>query len=66
LNVVDYLLDDNGLIELRNKNIQINLLDKKRAYQEKTYWQFVNIIFPLTALLTFGLLFQYLRKKKYS
>ena len=66
LNVIDYLLDDNGLIELRNKNIQINLLDKKRAYQEKTYWQFVNIIFPLTALLTFGLLFQYLRKKKYS
>ena len=66
LNAIDYLLDDNGLIELRNKNIQINLLDKKKAYQEKTYWQFVNIILPLMVLLTFGLVFQYLRKRKYS
>jgi gliding-associated putative ABC transporter substrate-binding component GldG len=66
LNAIDYLLDDNGLIELRNKNIQINLLDKKKTYQEKTYWQFVNIILPLMVLLTFGLVFQYLRKRKYS
>ena len=66
LNTVDYLLDDNGLIELRNKNIQINLLDKKRAYQEKTYWQFINIALPLLILTTFGFIFHYLRKRKYS
>ena len=66
LNAVDYLLDDNGLIELRNKNIQINLLDKKRAYQEKTYWQFINITLPLLILITFGFIFHYLRKRKYS
>ena len=66
LNAVDYLLDDNGLIELRNKNIQINLLDKKRAYQEKTYWQFINIALPLLILATFGFIFHYLRKRKYS
>ena len=66
LNAVDYLLDDNGLIELRNKNIQINLLDKKRAYQEKTYWQFINIALPLLILITFGFTFHYLRKRKYS
>ena len=66
LNAVDYLLDDNGLIELRNKNIQINLLDKKRAYQEKTYWQFINIALPLLILTTFGFIFHYLRKRKYS
>ena len=66
LNAVDYLLDDNGLIELRNKNIQINLLDKKRVYQEKTYWQFINIALPLLILITFGFIFHYLRKRKYS
>ena len=66
LNTVDYLLDDNGLIELRNKNIQINLLDKKRAYQEKRYWQFINIALPLLILITFGFTFHYLRKRKYS
>ena len=66
LNTVDYLLDDNGLIELRNKNIQINLLDKKRAYQEKKYWQFINVALPLLILTTFGFIFRYLRKRKYS
>ena len=66
LNAVDYLLDDNGLIELRNKNVQINLLDKERAYQERIFWQFVNIILPLLILLTFGFVFQYVRKRTYS
>ena len=66
LNAVDYLLDDRGLIELRNKNVQINLLDKERAYQERTFWQFINIILPLLVLMTFGFIFQYLRKRKYS
>ena len=66
LNAVDYLLDDNGLIELRNKNVQINLLDKEKAYQERTFWQFVNIILPLLILLTFGFVFQYVRKRTYS
>ena len=66
LNAVDYLLDDNGLIELRNKNVQINLLDKERAYQERIFWQFVNIVLPLLVLLTFGFVFQYVRKRTYS
>ena len=66
LNAVDYLLDDRGLIELRNKNVQINLLDKERAYQERTFWQFVNIVLPLLVLLTFGFVFQYVRKRTYS
>lgn len=66
LNAVDYLLDDNGLIELRNKNVQINLLDKERAYQERIFWQFVNIVLPPLVLLTFGFVFQYVRKRTYS
>ena len=66
LNAIDYLLDDNGLIELRNKNIQINLLDKKRAFEERTFWQFINIALPLFILTIFGCVFHYLRKRKYS
>tara|TARA_B110000003_G_scaffold40155_1_gene37018 strand:+ start:7969 stop:9609 length:1641 start_codon:yes stop_codon:yes gene_type:complete len=66
LNAVDYLLDDTGLIELRNKNLKINLLDKKRAFEERTFWQFINIALPLLILTIFGCIFHYLRKRKYS
>ena len=66
LNVVDYLLDDVGLIELRNKTLKINILDKQKAFKERLYWQFINVIFPLIFLLFFGILFSFLRKRKYA
>lgn len=66
LNVVDYLLDDVGLIELRNKTLKISILDKQKAFKERLYWQFINVIFPLIFLLFFGILFSFLRKRKYA
>ncbi|TVZ55548.1 protein involved in gliding motility GldG [Lutibacter sp. Hel_I_33_5] len=65
LNTVDYLLDDSGLINLRNKTLQINILDKQKAFKERTFWQFINVILPLILLFIFGIVFNYLRKKKY-
>ncbi|NVK08788.1 MAG: gliding motility-associated ABC transporter substrate-binding protein GldG, partial [Tenacibaculum sp.] len=66
INAIDYLLDDSGLIQLRNKTIQINLLDKQRAFAEKRFWQFINIGIPLVLLALFGFGFNYWRKKKYQ
>ena len=66
LNAVDYLLDDTGLMELRNKTLKINILDKQKAFRERTFWQFLNVVFPLILLFSFGFIFNYIRKKKYS
>lgn len=66
LNSVDYLLDDVGLMELRNKTLKINILDKQKAFNERTFWQFLNIGLPLIILFAFGFVFNYLRKRKYS
>lgn len=66
LNSVDYLLDDEGLLNLRNKSLKINLLDKQKAFKERTFWQFLNVGLPLVLLFTFGIVFNYFRKRKYS
>jgi gliding-associated putative ABC transporter substrate-binding component GldG len=66
LNTVDYLLDDEGLIQLRNKTLQIRTLDKQKAFKERTFWQFFNVVLPLILLFVFGFVFNYLRKRKYS
>ncbi|MDH3322920.1 MAG: gliding motility-associated ABC transporter substrate-binding protein GldG [Flavobacteriaceae bacterium] len=66
LNTVHYLLDDSGLLKLRSKNLQIQFLDKEKAFQERNYWQVFNLILPLILLGLFGFFFHYLRKKKYS
>ncbi|MCG1036400.1 gliding motility-associated ABC transporter substrate-binding protein GldG [Polaribacter sargassicola] len=66
INSVDYLLDDIGLIQLRNKTLQIKNLDKQKAFKERTFWQFLNVVLPLILLLIFGFVFNFLRKRKYS
>jgi gliding-associated putative ABC transporter substrate-binding component GldG len=66
LNTVDYLLDDDGLINLRNKSLKINLLDKQKAFAERSFWQFFNVVLPLLLLAIFGFVFNYLRKRKYT
>ncbi len=66
LNAIDYLADDSGLIYLRNKSVKLPILDKKRAYEEKQVWQFVNIGLPLLLLAAFGFGYRYFRKKKYA
>ena len=66
LNSVAYLLDDSGLINLRNKSLQIRMLDKQKAFKERTFWQFLNVILPLVLLFGFGYGFAFWRKKKYT
>ena len=66
LNAVDYLLDDSGLVDLRNKTLKISILDKQKAFKERNFWQFLNVILPLVLLAVFGFIFSYLRKRKYS
>ena len=66
LNVADYLTDDSGIIELRNKEVQIRLLDKAKIKSDKLFWEFINILLPLAVLLLFAVLGYFYRKKKYA
>lgn len=66
LNTIDYLLDDTGLMQLRNKTLKIRMLDKQKAFKERTYWQFLNVISPLLLLFGFGFVFNFLRRRTYS
>ncbi|WP_298343980.1 gliding motility-associated ABC transporter substrate-binding protein GldG [uncultured Algibacter sp.] len=66
LNAVNYLLDDNGLINIRSKEIAVAFLNQQKIASEKTKWQLINILLPLTLLAAFGFVFNYLRKKRYA
>lgn len=66
LNAVNYLLDDDGLINIRSKEIAVAFLDQQKIASQKTSWQLFNILLPLGLLAIFGFLFNYLRKKKYT
>lgn len=66
MNTVHYLLDDSGILKLRSKNLEVQFLDKKKAFEERTYWQLFNFILPFVALTLFGISFHFIRKRKYS
>ncbi|XMO85698.1 gliding motility-associated ABC transporter substrate-binding protein GldG [Algibacter sp. AS12] len=66
LNAVNYLLDDNGLINIRTKEIAIAFLNQQKIAAQKTKWQLINILLPLLLLAVFGFVFNYLRKKRYA
>jgi len=66
LNAVNYLLDDDGLINIRSKEIAVAFLDQQKIASQKTKWQLLNILLPLGLLAIFGFLFNYVRKKKYA
>lgn len=66
LNVADYMTDDSGLINLRNKEIKIRLLDRAQIKADKLYWQIFNNVLPLGMLLLFGIFQQYFRRRKYA
>nr|WP_315175801.1 gliding motility-associated ABC transporter substrate-binding protein GldG [uncultured Flavobacterium sp.] len=66
INCVNYLLDDNGLINIRSKDLDLPLLDKEKVYENYTRTQFLTIGLPILILVLFGLVFTFLRKRKYS
>lgn len=65
-NALDFLLDDSNLMELRNRNIEARLLDRQRIEEEKTNWQWLNLLLPLVIIGILGSVFFWLRKKRFQ
>jgi len=66
MNCLDYLLDQNGLIEIRGKEINVRLLDQTRIKDERDYWKWLNTLLPVFLILLFGVANWWLRKWKYT
>ena len=66
MNCVNYLLDDNGLINIRSKEVNLPLLDKEKVFENYTYTQVITIGLPILILSLFGIAFTFFRKKKYG
>ncbi len=65
-NCMDYLINENGLSEAKAKDYVVRLLDSKKTAEQKTFWQIINIIVPISIVLLFAIIFQWLRKRKYT
>ena len=66
LNAVNYLVNPNGVLESRNKDFTLRLLDKQKILTQKTMWQLINILLPILLVLLFGAVYQWQRKRAFG
>ncbi|MGC4101729.1 gliding motility-associated ABC transporter substrate-binding protein GldG [Ferruginibacter sp.] len=65
-NCLDYLVNPSGLAEAKAKDYTLRLLDSKKVTAEKTTWQLINIALPVLLVFLFAIIYQWLRKRKYT
>lgn len=66
LNCVQYLTDDYGLIEARNRETKMRLLDKAKLLSQQSLWQIINIALPLLLIIVGGWWYNKSRKRMFS
>jgi ABC-2 type transport system permease protein len=66
MNAINYLTDENGLLNIRSREIKLRLLNKEKIIADKFKWQLINILFPLAIVLIFGFVIKFVRSLKYA
>lgn len=66
INCLEYLVDEDNLIETRNKEIRLRQLDPIKVQKESSFWQQINLVLPSLLVAIFGLLFYFIRKKRFA
>jgi gliding-associated putative ABC transporter substrate-binding component GldG len=66
MNCLEYLLNDEAIMEMRNKDLVLRVLDTKKTAEQKSFWQLINTVVPVLLILIFGSIYQQIRKRKYS
>jgi gliding-associated putative ABC transporter substrate-binding component GldG len=65
-NCLEYLCNKKSIMETRNKEIVLRLLDNTKVEQDKQFWQAVNVAAPVLLVIACGFIYQQIRRKKYA
>ena len=66
INCLNWLVDKNGIMELRSRELKLRLLNHKIIKADKFKWQLINIAGPVIIVILGGFLYSYFRRKKYA
>ena len=65
-NAISYLVDGEGIIEIRSRELKIRLLDMNKVNNDALLWQLVNVILPSAIMIVLGFILAFIRKRKYA
>ena len=65
-NCISYLVDGEGLIDIRSREFKVRLLDMAKVGKERTKWQLINVFVPTAIIVALGFAMAFVRKRKYN
>jgi ABC-2 type transport system permease protein len=65
-NAMNYLIEEDGIISAKNKEITIRPLDRIKIDTERVYWQVLNMTVPVVLVIILGIVFFVVRKRSFS
>lgn len=65
-NALHYMTDQQNLMEIRSKDLEIRMLDKVKIKDARFKWQFINVLVPVLFIVFFGMVISWWRKRRYT
>lgn len=65
-NMVDYMMGDNSVLDIRSKQIEIHAIDKGKVEKYASTLRIINMVIPSLLILILGLILNTVRKRKYT
>jgi ABC-2 type transport system permease protein len=66
INCLNWLVDNDGLMQLRSREMKLRLLDKAALKKNKLFIRLVNVAAPLILVILAGFLYNYIRRRMYT
>jgi ABC-2 type transport system permease protein len=66
INCLNWLVDNNGLMELRSRELKLRLLNTHEIKTQRLKWQIINIAGPILIVILAGMFYSYFRRRNYT
>ena len=65
-NMVDYMMGDNSVLDIRSRQIDIKEIDKEKIKSSSLFYKSINMMLPLLLILALALLMNWIRLRRYT
>lgn len=65
-NIVDYMMGDNSVLDIRSRQIDIKEIDKEKVTKFAGFYKTMNMLLPLGIIILLSVLMNFIRTRRYA
>ena len=65
-NIVDYMMGDNSVLDIRSRQIDIKEIDKEKIKSAALFYKSINMLTPLLVILALAFVMNWIRLRRYT